>query len=123
MISVVSVMVGISVISTIVMSVPSFGFSISFRFSNSGGFGISGAFSQVTVSVSISVGVSVVSAISVVSSVVSGITVVTSVPGFGASVSTGFGLRFCHDSAHNESYEKQDFHDWFVFLTEAKLPM
>merc|ERR1712004_558415 len=115
-ISVVSVMVRISVISTIVMSVPSFGFSVSLRFSNSGGFGISGAFSQVTVSVSISVGVSVVSA------VVSGITtIVVSVPGFRASLSTGFGLRFCHDCGNNESYEKQDFHDWF--LSEAKLPM
>merc|ERR1711868_336180 len=84
-------------LSTIVMSVPSFGFSISLRFSNSGGFSISGAFSQVTVSVSISVGVSIVSAISEVSSVVSGITtIVMSVPGFGTSLGTGFGLRFCY---------------------------
>ena len=96
--------VRITVVSTVV-SVPGGGFS----FRGSFGFGfrlsISRAFSDVTISVS--VGVSIVSTPSIVSSVVSRITtIVMSVPGFRASLSTGFGLRLCHNSGNNESYEE-----------------
>merc|ERR1712039_1018505 len=102
----------ISVSGVTVISVPcvSSGISIGLR------FGISGPLAQVVSVISTVVGVTVVSTVSVsvvsksISITVS--TVIVSVPCVSSGISASFGLRLCHDSGNNESYEKQDFHDW-----------
>merc|ERR1712039_7383 len=115
---------GVTVVSTAVVSTIVTAITVSVSMSvisvpcvSSGiSIGISGPLAQVVSVISTVVGVTVVSTVSV--SVVSksiSITVSTaivSVPCVSSGISASFGLRLCHDSGNNESYEKQDFHDW-----------